>query len=121
MIFNQIHFQTGKKRQKVWVTKYLTAEERRQMIKSCGDAAVLLFDYYLKMASLNEPEEVDDDKASLYFGWTRQKAQRLRIRLTKAGWIDRTRYTLNNGNKGITYYIGKEAVTAYRQGTNPDD
>lgn len=118
MIYHQMHFMTGKKRPKIWVTKYLTAEERRDMIKTCGEPAVLLFDYYIKLASLNEPEEITDEKAGHFFGWSWQKAQRYRIKLTKAGWVDQTRYTLRNGNRGITYYLGQEAVKAHREGVN---
>lgn len=115
-MYNQIHFNTPKKRSRIYLNCYLTDTERKSLIAACGEAAYLLFEYYIRMSSLNVPETIDDNKIANYFGWTVPKAQRVRLRLIKKGWLDQAKYTLSNGNKGITYYIGLDAVKAHRTG-----
>lgn len=88
---------------------HLSSKERRELIQKTSDQASMLFEYYLLMASMNNGE-ITDEAAAFYFGWSSQKARRNRLLLTKAGWFKSTRYTLTDNRKGISYYIGKEAV-----------
>jgi hypothetical protein len=90
---------------------YLNDDERRELIqaKGIGEAGCLLFEYYLRLAAKGE-NEVSDDGAAWHFGWKTQKTQRLRLELTKAGWFRHVRSNYTDGRKGITYYVGKQAV-----------
>ena len=74
-----------------------------------SDAACMLFEYYLRMASMGDIE-LNDEGAADYFGWSTQKAKRNRLALKRAGWFRSARNTFNDGRKGVSYYIGTEAV-----------
>ena len=88
---------------------YLTQEERRALIQECGDSAVLLLEYYIRLAAVGDKEILDSNTAK-YFGWTVDKVRRVRRGLTTAGWFAHKRYRIDETTKGVTYYIGSFAA-----------
>lgn len=111
--FDEINVHCDKKDKAMYLKYYLSAEERRSLIQEVGDAACMLYEYYLRMASIPN-QVITDDMAAEYFGWNTRKVRRYRQALTNAGWYDSARYTIAKVRKGISYYIGKEAVAKTR-------
>jgi response regulator of citrate/malate metabolism len=85
--------------------------ERRQLIKDCGIHALVLFEYYLRLASTENALLTDEDAAE-YFNWSKATAKRHRLTLTQKGWLAIERAKLNNGRKVHVYYLGKDEVAA---------
>lgn len=106
----EINMQVKKQDNAFYTKYYLNGNERREIITVCGDSACLLYEYYLRLAAIEDVVITDEDAAN-YFSWSIQKVQKTRLKLEKAGWYKSVRYTLTDGRKGITYYIGKEAVS----------
>lgn len=106
---DEVNFHCERQTNVLHVKYYLSDSNRRELIKTIGDPACLLFDYYLRMASKEDREITDSDVAS-QFGWDIQKVQRYRRALQKNGWFRRSSFSYPDGRKGITYYIGKEPV-----------
>jgi len=111
-----------RKNAKAIYTKYfISGRERKQLIQELGDAACMLYEYYLRMASKGD-EPLTDEAASDYFGWNIHKAKRNRLALIRAGWFRQVRSTYSDGRRGMTLYIGESAVTEslqVRQGRGP--
>lgn len=98
------------KKNKAFHTKYYMSDaERRQIIDQVGDPACMLYDYYLRMASIGE-QELTDQAAAEYFGWSEQKAKRNRLALARAGFFRSAGGRLSDGKRTIYYYIGEDAV-----------
>lgn len=111
---DEVNVKCSRKTAAIYLKYYLTASERKELIHDHGDAACLLFEYYLRMASIGD-EQITDTTAADYFGWSIQKVQRNRLALMKSGWYSQARYNMPNKRKGITYYIGKDAVRQAHQ------
>lgn len=111
---DEINVHCDKKDKAMYLKYYLSADERRELIKEIGDPACMLYEYYLRMASIPN-QVITDDLAADYFGWNTRKVKRYRQALTKAGWFDAAKYTIAKTRKGISYYIGKDAVSRTRR------
>jgi hypothetical protein len=85
--------------------------ERRALIKEVGIHALVLFEYYLRLAS-TENAMISDIDAGEYFDWSPHTAKRHRLSLARAGWIAIEKASLNNGRRVEVYYLGKEEVRA---------
>ena len=99
-----------KPEKKIFMKYYLSAKEHLEIATTIGDAGVLLFMQYLRMASFDHPS-ITDEGVARSLGWTERKARRYRGELTKHGWYKQVSYTRPDGNKMINYHIGKEAVS----------
>ena len=87
----------------------LTHHERKTLIRDAGIHCLVLFEYYLRLAS-TENTIISDDDAAEYFDWSRDTAKRWRRRLQNTGWVAIEKASLNNGRKVQVYYLGKEEV-----------
>ena len=92
-------------------TKYEpTNEERQEIINEVSDSAFMLFQYYLRMATI--PDSVmEDGNAATYFGWDITKVSRLRRALEKVKYFKKEVFTSSSGKKTTTYYVGKDIVS----------
>ena len=106
----EIRYSCMKKEKAMYVKYYPTDVERKEIIKTEGDGAFLLFEYYLRMASFKDAIEPTDQHAAEYFSWDQQKVKRNRLKLTKSGWLRASRYQYTDNRKGINFYVGKDAV-----------
>ena len=93
---------------------YLTLDNKRELMSECGDAATILFEFYLSKAGIEEYEYADD-KAARALGWSIRKVQETRKKLTRAGYFKQRTGRYSNGGKIITTYLGKAMVEAYNQ------
>lgn len=92
--------------------KYSLAHtERKQLVRETSVHALVLFEYYLRLAS-TENAVITDEDAAEYFDWSARAAQRYRLALTNAGWIAIEKAKLSNGRKIHVYYLGKDEVQA---------
>jgi hypothetical protein len=112
---NEINIQCRKQDKSLYVKYYLSDWERKELTQ-ISDAAVLLFEYYLRMASIdNQP--ITDSGAANYYGWSTSKVKRTRLKLEPRGWYRTSTYKLSDGRKGMSFYIGKDAVSKSRRST----
>ena len=85
--------------------------ERKDLVKDCGVHALVLFEYYLRLAS-TENAIISDDDAADYFDWSKTTAKRHRLSLVRTGWICLEKAKLSNGRRVHVYYLGKDEVEA---------
>lgn len=113
---DEINYRCEAKEKKMHFKYYLDDVERRALLgtEGIGAAGCLLFEYYLRLAAKGELL-VCDTEAARHFGWQKQKIQRHRLKLQKAGWFRQARSRYTDGRKAITYYVGREAVTQSHQ------
>ncbi len=108
-LHREIYYRCHEDKPVLHVKYYVTPGDRRTLIKDVKEAGLVLYEYYLSLVSKGEQLITDSDTAR-HFGWDVPKAKRLRQNLTKAGWFRSESFTYSGGRKGITYYLGKEAV-----------
>lgn len=89
----------------------LTHSERQQLVREVGIHALVLFEYYLRLASTENALITDKDAAD-YFDWSAHTAKRHRLSLTKHGWLGVEKASLSNGRRVEVYYLGKDEVEA---------
>ena len=89
----------------------LSHTERRQLIRETSVHCLVLFEYYLRLAS-TENSPISDEEAAEYFDWTRTTAKRHRLALTHAGWYACEKTKLKNGRRIQVHYLGKDEVEA---------
>lgn len=89
---------------------YLLLEDKKNLMAECGDAATILFEYYLSRAGMEE-YEYTDAKSAAALGWSVRKVEETRKKLTKAGYFFQQYGRYNTGAKIITTYLGKEPVS----------
>ncbi len=94
----------------------LKAQERIDLIEDTGVHGLVLFEYYLRMASV-ENVEITDENAAEYFGWNIHTAKRWRRKLIKAGWVYMDKARAPNGDYVFRYFLGKSEVTRSRSNT----
>jgi len=87
----------------------LNHTERRLLVREVNIYALVLFEYYLRIASTDNTP-INDKDAAEYFGWTTTTAQRHRLALSKAGWFAREKLTLKGGRRIHMTYLGKDEV-----------
>ena len=110
--YHEVQVHCKKQDKAMYVKYYLSNIERKALIAECGDAACMLFEFYLRMAAKTtpNPEDFADSNAAEYFGWDKQKAKRNRLKLVKARWFDTANFKYFDKRKGISFYVGKESV-----------
>jgi hypothetical protein len=108
------------KNREAFAMKYsLRRDERIALIEDAGLHGLVLFEFYLRLASI-EDIEISDQAAADYFGWNLHTARRYRRLLVKKDWIHTEKAKLSNGHKIVLYYLGKEEVNKAKQ-RNPNE
>lgn len=92
----------------------LRSDERKALIQETSVNGLVLFEYYLRMASVGNIELGDDTQAAEYFGWSPHTAARWRRELTKTGWFHMEKAKLPSGKNAYVYYLGKDPVAEVR-------
>lgn len=105
----EIKFIREKTREAFYTKFSLRRHERLDLIKEVGAHGLLLFEMYLRMASIENVELTDEDAAN-YFGWNIHTASRYRRALIKGGWLHVEKATASSGQKIVLYYLGKDEV-----------
>ena len=89
----------------------LSHPERKKLVRESGVQALVLFEYYLRLASTENTIITDEDAAD-YFGWETRTAAKWRRVLVKDGWLSAISTRQHNGHTMYTYYLGEEEVRA---------
>ena len=98
------------KRGRVSHSKFeVSKKEREDILSNLGDSALLLYQFYLRMASIPDASMEDSD-AAIYLLWNIRKVRRIRKQLENEGYFRKITYRANSGKKVCTYYISKESV-----------
>ena len=84
-------------------------QERRDLIQEINVSALVLFEYYIRMASVGD-QHLSDEKAADYFGWSIKTATKWRRALINKGWIFVERAAFPGGRSSYIYHLGKEEV-----------
>jgi len=92
----------------------LNHTERKALVRDSGVQALVLFEYYLRLAS-TEDTVITDEGAAAYFGWQVRTAGKWRRVLENAGWLSAHRARQSNGHVMHTYYLEQEEVAASKQ------
>ena len=107
--FDEAHY-LMEKRKRIPATKYeVNADERHDILQNAGDQALLLYQYYLRMAAIPD-STIEDTDAMNYFGWSKAKVARNRRALEKLNYFRKITYTSSNGRRSVTYYLTKDRV-----------
>ena len=93
----------------IYMKYYVTHKEHIEIAQTIGDSAVLLYMYYLRMASTAHPV-INDELAAQSLGWNARKVMRYRQLLVKDNWYREIKYSRPGGSRGVEYHIGKDAV-----------
>ena len=94
----------------------LRRQERPALVVEAGVHGLVLFEYYLRLASM-EDVELTDQGAADYFGWNLHTVRRHRRVLINKGWLNIEKATLSNGNRVVVYYLGKAAKRGREKST----
>jgi hypothetical protein len=106
------------KNPKPFYTKYfVSSEERIDLIKDCAASGLILYEYYLRLASIGDVE-ITDKAAARFFGWTERTTRRNRVNLINANWLYVQKLSNRSGAKSDIYYLGKEVVEHYKASHN---
>ena len=93
---------------------YLKLEDKREIMSDIGDAALILFEYYLSKSGTPN-FDYSDKKAANALGWTIRKVLDVRLKLTKAGYFLQRKGKYNDGSLIVTTYLGKEEVSKTKE------
>lgn len=113
-MYNYITKALKQKSKRVPTTMYLTLSDKRKLMEECNDASVILFEYYLSKAGIEE-FMYTDEKAAMALGWSKRKVEETRKKLTKAGYFFQRKGKYSNGTKIITTYLGKDQVAKVKK------
>lgn len=93
----------------LYLKYYISYDETQDLQTKIGDAGVLLYMHYLRMASMKEPDFTDENTARS-LNWNLRKVRRYRSALASAGYYKASKYTRSDGLKGIDHHLGVDAV-----------
>ena len=88
---------------------YLLQKERQDLMKECGDAALILYEYYLSKAGVPLYSFADEIVAPK-LGWNIYKVKKNRLKLIKSNYFRQVSGRLNDGRKVTVTYLDKEEV-----------
>ena len=104
----------SKSMQKKVSMRYLSAEEQRELYDDCGDAGIVLAIFLLGRSGRKNYVFKDENIAKA-LGWSKEKAQRIRLALVRAGWFWQRKRTFRDGLMLISYYFGKDIVAKAKE------
>mgnify|MGYP003514186311 FL=1 len=95
---------------------YLSAHERKELLRDCGDTGLLAMEWMLRLAALpvSSNPVINDDTLAEYFDWSKRKAGDVRRDLIKHGYLHTEIVTQSNNTKMAVYYVGKQAVEGFK-------
>lgn len=89
-------------------------EERLDLMNEVGVNGLVLFEYYLRMASIGDVD-LSDDNSAKYFGWAPTTSRRWRRALINKGFVYISKCVDPNTKQTVViYYLGKDQVQEYK-------
>jgi len=88
---------------------YLLEKERKDLMSSCGDAALILYEYYLKKAGI-DGYTYQDELVARGLGWNSHKVKQNRLKLTKEQYFLQINGKLNDKRKITVTYLHPQEI-----------
>ena len=92
---------------------YLRLQDKVEIMQACNSDAVILYEYYLSKAGVEE-FELSDEKAAIALRWSLRKIQEVRKKLVKEGFFLQKKGRYTDGRKIITTYLGRSKTAPFR-------
>jgi len=106
---SMIKFYRNKNNASYKVKYAISYSERRELIKEVKCAGLCVFEYYLRLASI-EHTPIDDQETAEYFGWQKVTAKKHRLALVKAGWVYIEKGNFPGNRRMQVVHLGKDEV-----------
>lgn len=91
---------------------FITSKDRRELLEGLGDAAYILFQYYMEKSTV-KGFRYNDEQAAKALGFNVHKVRRTRHTLTKKNWFLQSTYFNFLGRKIVITILGRNAVLDY--------
>ena len=85
-------------------TAYITATQRKKLIKLVGDSGTLLYTHYFDKAAYSGFDVMDDLRIANDLGWSARKVQKERLKLIKVQWVMYKTFSNTEGKVHHTYF-----------------
>jgi hypothetical protein len=96
---------------------YLLLQDKIDVMKACGDPALILYEYYL--AKSGQPDfTFEDDVVAKSIQWTKSKVKKNRLRLTGEDYFLQRRGKLHDGARITITYLDRKLIWDHL-GKNP--
>ena len=99
---------------------YLRFNDKKELMSECGDAALILMEYYLSKGGAFGFEFTDEKSADV-LGWSERKVGDSRRRLIKAYYFLQKSGRYSDGTVFKTTFLGKKRVKKYLKIGEEDD
>lgn len=90
---------------------YLRLQDKKEVMTKCGDAALILYEFYVSKAGTPD-YSFSDELAAKALGWSVQKVKRTRLILTKSNFFKQVQGKLNDGRKITVTYLEPALIYA---------
>ncbi len=108
------HTSVDQKRARKATLLYVSAAQRKSIIRDLGDACFIVFDYYMEKAGV-KGFNYDDALVAKALGYTERKVQYIRQKLMRNGWVKQLTYKHSTGQKLIVTLLGKDVVSNHEK------
>ena len=88
---------------------YLRLQDKKEVMDKCGDAALILYEFYVSKAGTPD-YPFSDDLAAKALGWNVHKIKRNRLALAKSNYFKQINGKLNDGRKVTVTYLEPEYI-----------
>jgi len=96
-------------RKKGATNMFLTMKQKVEIMKLCGDSALILMEFYLSKAGTPN-YAYSDEIASKALGWDSSKVKRHRQRLQNSKWFRQDKGKYNNGEPFTVTILGGKYI-----------
>lgn len=88
---------------------YLRLKDKTEVMEKCGDAALILYEFYISKSGVPE-YAFTDESAAKALNWNIHKVKRNRLSLIKNNYFKQVNGTLNDGRKVTVTYLEPEYI-----------
>lgn len=93
---------------------YLRLKDKKELMAKCGDAALILYEFYMSKAGV-EGYGFYDIAAAEALGWNVHKVKTNRLKLTKSQFFKQCKGKLNDGRRVVITYLEPEYIQRIMQ------
>ncbi len=93
---------------------YLQLKDKVEVMRTCNDAGLILYEYYISKAG--QPDFTFDDRTvARALDWSDAKVKKNRLKLTKNGYFLREKGSLNQGGRIVITYLDPEQIKEFQR------
>ncbi|MDO8909829.1 MAG: hypothetical protein Q7W55_15180 [Pseudohongiella sp.] len=90
---------------------YLRLQDKVDVMKTCKEAGLILYEFYLSRAGYQD-FTFDDDTVAKSLKWTKSKVKKTRLKLTIHRYFLQRKGKLNDGGKMVITYLDRKLIKA---------